>query len=87
MHGPWIIELLTCNNLYIVSYRLSNYCYIGGCFELQTLGINSSDSWCIKPAGYQVIIECEPGEYPEEFLSTCQEDGRWIPDTTGCSGK
>lgn len=61
------------------------YNIIGGCFEQQTQ--NSSEYSCIKPAGYQTIIECEPGEFPEEILSICLENGSWIQNSTGCSGK
>ena len=59
----------------------------GGCLEPQTLEINISENLCIKPAGHQIIIECKPGEVPEEILSTCQENGSWIPDEMECSGE
>ena len=58
---------------------------IGGCFELQTL--NTTENSCIKLAGYQTTVKCEPGEFPEEILSTCQENGSWIPNEMGCSGE
>ena len=62
---------------------MASHTITGGCFEQQT----HSNSSCIKHAGYQTIIDCEPGEFPKEILSICQENGSWIPDEMGCSGK
>ena len=57
----------------------------GGCYEPQA--DNSSEDSCIKPAGYQTVIECDHDEFPNEIISTCHKNGSWIQNTMGCSGE